>query len=97
MPGRFGLSGPQPRRRAVTGGIGAALVLARGRMAGVRPVEVWSGQRWVPGTLEVWRRDPAGWVGYVWWREAAGLQHVGWLPADRLRPVPDPGAPDGPG
>src|SRR4051794_6906448 len=46
--------------------------------------------RWYPGTLERWRHDPdRGWIGYVWWSEGAGLRHVEWIPADRLRPAQD--------
>jgi hypothetical protein len=38
--------------------------------------------------LERWRRcERRGWIGYVWWREGVGLQHVEWIKAERLRPI----------
>lgn len=49
----------------------------------MKPVEVLSADRWHPGALERWKRGARGWVGYVWWREDAGLQHVEWISADR--------------
>lgn len=49
------------------------------------PVEVEAGGQWYPGRLDRWKRDHRGWVGYVWWTAGVGLQHVEWIPADRLR------------
>lgn len=56
----------------------------------MKPVEVAHDGRGCPGTLERWKRDHRGWVGYVWWREDVGLQHVEWITADRLRRSEEP-------
>ncbi len=34
-------------------------------MGEAKPCEVLHAGRWVPGTVEAWRRDPDGWRGYV--------------------------------
>jgi hypothetical protein len=52
-----------------------------------RLVEVEYQGRWYPGRLELWKRGEQGWRGYVWWTEAVGMQHVGWMPAEQIRQV----------
>lgn len=55
----------------------------------VRPIEVLIEGVWRPGDLEAYRRDAAGWHGYVRHSEGPGLNFLGWHPQERLR------APDG--
>jgi hypothetical protein len=51
----------------------------------VQPADVLVDGRWYPARLERWKLGPSGWRGYVWWTVGVGLQHVGWVPAERLR------------
>ena len=44
----------------------------------------------LPGWLDAWRHEPAGWLGQVWYRYPVhgfglGLRFVDWLPEERLR------------
>ena len=53
-----------------------------------RAVEVLIDDTWHPGTLERWQQNPDGsWRGYVWWSTGIGKRHVGWQPADHIRPI----------
>ena len=53
----------------------------------MRPVEVQCESRWHPGTLQPWRRDVDGWRAFVRYSVAAGMQHLEWVTADRVRPA----------
>ena len=53
----------------------------------MRVVDVQRDGTWHPGTLERWRRDVDGWRAFVRYSVAAGMQHLEWVTADRVRPA----------
>lgn len=53
----------------------------------IRPVEVLIEGRWRSGDLEAYRRDAAGWAGFVRHSDGPGaLNYLGWFRQDCLRP-----------
>jgi hypothetical protein len=51
-----------------------------------RPVLVHRRGQWCEGELRAWRRDAEGWRGYVRYSVSAGMRHLDWVPAERMRP-----------
>ena len=41
--------------------------------------------RWLPGTLEHWRREGDRWQGWVWYRTGVGETCTGWFDAGAVR------------
>jgi hypothetical protein len=50
-------------------------------------VEVLNAGVWHRGKLEAGRRDGDHWDAYVRYTVATGMQHLGWVTADLVRPV----------
>lgn len=54
-----------------------------------KPVEIHVDDRWRPGELQAWSREPDGWYGHV--KNELGMMR--WLHADQIRPVIDAARP----
>ncbi len=50
-----------------------------------RSVAVARDNTWHRGHLEAWRRDGADWRAVVRYSTAAGMQHLEWVDAERVR------------
>ena len=42
---------------------------------------------WHAGSLEAWRRDEVGWLGYVRYSVAVGMTHLEWVDVGRVQGV----------
>jgi len=50
-----------------------------------KPVEVERDDRWHAGQLEAWRRDGDDWRAFVRYSTGAGMRHLEWVEAARVR------------